>query len=93
MHGTSHWLGRDVHDVGGYQDLSGKPARMPAGAILTVEPGLYFGKKDTRVPAELRGIGIRIEDDVLVTKRGPEVLTEAAPKTIRAIEALMSEGR
>lgn len=90
MHGTSHWLGRDVHDVGGYQGLDGKPVRMLAGAILTVEPGLYFGKKDTRVPAELRGIGVRIEDDVLVTKSGPEVLTEAAPKAIRAIEALMS---
>jgi len=93
MHGTSHWLGRDVHDVGGYQALDGKPDTMPAGSVLTVEPGLYFGKRDRNVPAELRGIGIRIEDDVLVTKSGPEVLTEAAPKSIAAIERLMREAR
>lgn len=89
MHGTSHWLGRDVHDVGGYQSLDGVVATMPVGSVLTVEPGLYFGKRDKRVPAALRGIGVRIEDDILVTKNGPEVLTEAAPKSIAAIERLM----
>ena len=88
MHGTSHWLGRDVHDVGAYQDADGKPARLRAGAVLTVEPGLYFGSRDTRVPAELRGIGIRIEDDVLVTEGGSEVLTDALPKKVAAVEAL-----
>ena len=90
MHGTSHWLGRDVHDVGGYQSLAGKAESMPAGAVLTVEPGLYFGPRDTRVPKELRGIGIRIEDDVLVAKRGPEVLTASVPKTVADIERLMA---
>jgi Xaa-Pro aminopeptidase len=89
MHGTSHWLGRDVHDVGGYQSMEGVVATLPVASVLTVEPGLYFGKRDKSVPEALRGIGIRIEDDVLVTKHGPEVLTQAAPKSIAAIERLM----
>jgi Xaa-Pro aminopeptidase len=89
MHGTSHWLGRDVHDVGGYQSLDGVADPMLVGSVLTVEPGLYFTKRDTRVPKELRGIGVRIEDDILVTKRGPEVLTAGAPKSIAEIERLM----
>ena len=88
MHGTSHWLGRDVHDVGAYLDERDHAVRLPIGAVLTVEPGLYFGPRDRRVPAALRGIGIRIEDDVLITKRGPEVLTSAVPKAIREIEML-----
>ncbi len=87
MHGTSHWLGRDVHDVGAYVGPEGKPERLVAGAVLTVEPGLYFGAGDRRVPVALRGIGVRIEDDVLVTRAGPEVLTAAAPKTIAEVEA------
>lgn len=93
MHGTSHWLGRDVHDVGAYLDRRDRPERLPVGAVLTVEPGLYFGPRDRKVPAALRGIGIRIEDDVLVTAKGPEVLTAAAPKTIRAIEAACTAAR
>ncbi|MEC9046814.1 MAG: aminopeptidase P N-terminal domain-containing protein [Planctomycetota bacterium] len=93
MHGTSHWLGRDVHDVGGYEDERGRPAPMPAGAVLTVEPGLYFARDDKSVQKELRGIGVRIEDDILVTKRRPEVLTAAAPKSIRDVEALMRGAR
>jgi Xaa-Pro aminopeptidase len=60
---------------------------LVAGAVLTVEPGLYFGARDRRVPTALRGIGIRIEDDVLVTRQGPVVLTAGAPKSIREIEA------
>ncbi|MFK7739720.1 MAG: aminopeptidase P N-terminal domain-containing protein [Planctomycetota bacterium] len=91
MHGTSHWLGRDVHDVGGYTDELGAPEPLLAGCMLTVEPGLYFGVRDRSVPKELRGIGVRIEDDVLVTKRGPEVLTEAVPKTVAEIEQLMQQ--
>ena len=66
---------------------------MPAGAVLTVEPGLYFARDDKSVQKELRGIGVRIEDDILVTKRGPEVLTAAAPKSIRDVEALMRGAR
>jgi Xaa-Pro aminopeptidase len=88
MHGTSHWLGRDVHDVGAYRDSDDRPEPLPQHAVLTVEPGLYFAPDDRKVPRELRGIGIRIEDDVLVTARGPEVLTAAAPKSIAAIERI-----
>ena len=87
MHGTSHWLGRDVHDVGAYEDAKGRPERLRAGEVLTVEPGLYFGRGDRQVPSELRGIGVRIEDDVLVTAKGPEVLTVAVPKGLREVEA------
>jgi Xaa-Pro aminopeptidase len=87
MHGTSHWLGMDVHDAGGYLDANGKPRRLRPGMVLTIEPGLYFGAKDRRVPKKYRGIGIRIEDDVLVTRGGARVLTTAAPKEIREIES------
>ena len=87
MHGSSHWLGRDVHDVGAYIDGDDTPERLRAGAVLTVEPGLYFGVRDRKVPSELRGIGVRIEDDVLVAHGKPVVLTAAAPKTIAEIEA------
>jgi Xaa-Pro aminopeptidase len=86
MHGTSHWLGRDVHDVGAYLNTSDRPEPLRAGVVLTVEPGLYFDRNDRRVPKPLRGIGVRIEDDVLVTRGGPVVLTAAAPKTITDIE-------
>ncbi|GAB4156565.1 MAG: Xaa-Pro aminopeptidase [Planctomycetota bacterium] len=93
MHGTSHWLGRDVHDVGAYEDESGRPIPLRRGMVLTVEPGLYFGARDRRVPEDLRGIGIRIEDDVLVTASGRIVLTESAPKTVRDVERACSSGR
>ncbi|MCR9246266.1 MAG: aminopeptidase P N-terminal domain-containing protein [bacterium] len=91
MHGTSHWLGRDVHDVGAYEDDQGRAQPLPERSVLTVEPGLYFGPRDRSVPSELRGIGVRIEDDVLVDKRGPIVLTDAAPKSVRAVESACGE--
>jgi Xaa-Pro aminopeptidase len=87
MHGTSHWLGLDVHDAGAYQDAAGKPLRLLPGMVLTVEPGLYFGPRDRQVPAPYRGIGVRIEDDVVVTRSGHRVLTAGVPKDITAIEA------
>ncbi len=87
MHGTTHWLGRDVHDVGAYETAEGRAERLRAGEVLTVEPGLYFGRRDRKAPAELRGIGVRIEDDVLITAAGPEVLTAAVPKGLREVEA------
>ncbi len=86
MHGSSHWLGRDVHDVGAYQDDRDAPTRLRPGMVLTVEPGLYFAADDRSVPQSLRGIGVRIEDDVLVTRGAPSVLTAEAPKGIAAIE-------
>jgi len=87
MHRTSHWLGRDVHDVGAY-GVAGAPRRLEPGMVLTVEPGLYVAADADDAPAALRGIGIRIEDDVLVTETGHEVLSAAAPKDPAAIEAL-----
>jgi Xaa-Pro aminopeptidase len=84
MHRTSHWLGRDVHDVGTYKD-GNAPRPLAPGMVFTVEPGCYVAP-DAEVPAAFRGIGIRIEDDVLVTTDGAEVLSAAAPKTVAAIE-------
>jgi len=88
-HGTSHWLGIDVHDLGRYQrlDQPKEPVPLPAGSVITIEPGLYFRKDDSSVPTRYRGIGIRIEDDVHITAKGPDVLTEACPKSVDAIEA------
>jgi len=88
MHKTGHWLGLDVHDVGDYK-VANKPRILEAGMVLTVEPGLYIPANDMSVAEEWRGIGIRIEDDVLVTKTGYEVLSHEAPKTIEDIEKLM----
>lgn len=89
VHKTGHWLGLDVHDVGDYQ-LGGESRVLEPGMVLTVEPGLYFAPGMKGVPKKFQGIGIRIEDDVLVTKGGHEVLTAAAPKDPDAIEALMA---
>ena len=88
-HGTSHWLGIDVHDAGIYKDPlhPKKSVKLAPGHVITVEPGLYFRKDDKSVPRAYRGIGVRIEDDVLITRRGPDVLTRSCPKTIRDVEA------
>jgi Xaa-Pro aminopeptidase len=80
MHRTSHWLGMDVHDVGLYF-VDGKPRSLEAGMVLTVEPGIYIAPDEATVGPEWRGIGVRIEDDVLVTDSVPEVLTAGIPKT------------
>lgn len=88
MHRTGHWLGMDVHDVGDYK-IADEWRQLEAGMVLTVEPGLYISPDNERVAARWRGIGIRIEDDVLVTKTGHEVLTDAAPKSVIDIEQLM----
>jgi Xaa-Pro aminopeptidase len=87
-HGTGHWLGMDVHDVGLYRNPAGESRPLQAGMIFTVEPGLYFQSYDKEVPEEYRNIGIRIEDDVLVTDTGCEVLTKDVPKLREEIEAL-----
>src|SRR5438552_1260943 len=90
MHRTSHWLGRDVHDVGRYAE-NGAPRALEPGMVLTVEPGLYIPAGAEDVPAPYRGVGIRIEDDVLVTEAGCEVLSAAAPKQVAEVEALRAE--
>ncbi|MGO8754009.1 MAG: aminopeptidase P N-terminal domain-containing protein [Gallionellaceae bacterium] len=87
MHRTGHWLGMDVHDVGAYK-VEGKWRALQPGMAFTVEPGCYIRAADD-VPEALWNIGIRIEDNVVVTAQGCEVLTEAAPKTVAAIEELM----
>jgi Xaa-Pro aminopeptidase len=88
MHGLSHWLGMDVHDVGNYK-IDGQDRPFEPGMVLTVEPGIYINP-DADVDKRWQGIGIRIEDNLLITETGYENLTQAAPKTIQEIEALMS---
>jgi Xaa-Pro aminopeptidase len=87
MHRTGHWLGMDVHDVGDYKVVD-QWRPLQAGMVLTVEPGCYIRPSD-KVPKALWNIGIRIEDDVLITAKGNEVLTQAAPKTVSEIEEVM----
>ncbi len=91
IHGLGHWLGLDVHDVGDYQVSDRKQLRpFEPGMVMTIEPGLYFPADDDSVDKKWRGIGIRIEDNVLVTDLGHENLTVNAPKSVAEIEALMS---
>lgn len=90
MHKTSHWLGIDVHDVGRYK-VDGEWRALQPGMVLTVEPGLYIPEGSEGVDPSYWGIGIRIEDDVLVTATGHEVLTQDVPKDIEAIERLMAQ--
>jgi len=89
MHRTSHWLGLDVHDVGSYTAGS-EPRKLVPGMVLTIEPGLYVAADDRLVAEEYRGIGVRIEDDVLVTDGAPDVLTRAIPKHPDELEAIVT---
>ena len=91
MHGTSHWLGMDVHDVGRYREGE-QSVELRPGMVLTVEPGLYFAPGIRGVPRRLRGIGVRIEDDVLVTRDGYRVLSGAIPKQPDDLEAIVGSG-
>lgn len=90
MHRTGHWLGMDVHDVGAYR-VNKKWRKLEPGMVLTVEPGLYIPKGSKGVAKKWHGIGIRIEDDVLVTSKGCEVLTDGVPKDADDIEKLMAQ--
>lgn len=90
MHGTGHWLGMDVHDVGAYK-TNGEWRSYEEGMVVTVEPGLYIAPDDETVDPKWRGIGIRIEDDVVATQNGPLVLTAKVVKTVEDIEALMAK--
>ncbi len=91
MHNIGHWLGIDVHDCGAYH-LDGESRPLAPGMVLTIEPGLYIAPDDEDAPERYRGIGVRIEDDVLVTDGDPDVLTGALGKTIEEIEALCRAG-
>ena len=90
MHRTSHWLGLDVHDVGKYLSNTDKktPVKLNKGNVLTIEPGCYISPSN-QVPKEFWGIGIRIEDDILVTSNGYDVLSKNAPKEIQELESII----
>lgn len=90
MHKTGHWLGMDVHDVGDYT-VAGEPRELERGMTMTVEPGIYIGPNTPKVAKRWQGIGIRIEDDVVVTRDGHQVLSGKVPKTVAAIESLMAQ--
>jgi len=92
MHKTGHWLGLDVHDVGDYR-IDGEFRLLEPGMVVTVEPGIYIAPDLKRVPARWRGIGIRIEDDVVVTRGEPMILTASVPRSADDIEALMAAAR
>ena len=90
MHNTGHWLGMDVHDVGNYKP-DGRWRVFKPGMVLTVEPGIYIPAHSRGVPRRFWDIGIRIEDDVVVTRTGNEVITAKVPKSVAEIEALMAQ--
>jgi Xaa-Pro aminopeptidase len=92
MHRTSHWLGLDVHDVGSYRGSGGGSRPLEPGMVFTIEPGLYVSPEDQSAPPELRGVGIRIEDDILVTEGGSENLTVAIPRTVAEVERASARG-
>lgn len=89
MHNTGHWLGLDVHDCGAYK-INGESRLLEEGMVLTIEPGLYVSEDNESVDAKWRGIGIRIEDDVLIRADGPYILTHGLPREISEIEAFMA---
>lgn len=89
MHRTGHWIGMDVHDVGDYK-VDGRWRELEPGMVMTVEPGIYIPPGARGVARKWQGIGVRIEDDVAVTKHGPRVLSDGVPKTVAEIEHLMA---
>ncbi len=89
MHRVGHWLGLDVHDVGDYR-VGEEWRQLEPGMVMTVEPGIYVAPDNADVARKWRGIGIRIEDDVLVTRQGCDILTDAAPRTVEEIEAAVA---
>ena len=91
MHGTGHWLGLDVHDAGRYRDDADKPIAFATGMVTTVEPGIYV-HRDLDCDERFKGIGVRIEDDLLVTADGHENRTAAIPKRVDELEALVGSG-
>lgn len=87
-HGIGHWMGLDVHDEAPYKDKKGKEIPLKKGMVLTIEPGIYIDKNDNSVPEKYRGIGIRIEDNILVTLKGHKNLSKKIAKSVEAIEAI-----
>ena len=90
-HGTSHWIGMDVHDQNPYLCDDFKPIKFQEGMLFTVEPGLYFQPDNVKIPSELRGMAVRIEDDILITKNSHENLTAMIPKEIKEVESACLE--
>jgi Xaa-Pro aminopeptidase len=90
MHRLGHFLGMDVHDVGRYQ-INGESRPLEPGIVITIEPGIYIAADTKDIPEKYVGIGVRIEDDILVTQEGHRVLTDKAPKEVKEIEELMSQ--
>jgi Xaa-Pro aminopeptidase len=90
MHRVGHWIGMDVHDVGNYR-IAGNWRPLVPGMVTTIEPGIYISPNNRKIPKKWRGIGVRIEDDVLVTESGYRILSEGIPKTVVEIEAFMSK--
>ncbi|MBL4820559.1 MAG: Xaa-Pro aminopeptidase [Gammaproteobacteria bacterium] len=90
MHKAGHWLGLDVHDVGDYR-IDDKWRLLEPGMVTTIEPGIYIAPDNRKVASKWRGIGVRIEDDVLVTRTDPKVLSKGVPKEIKEIESLMTQ--
>lgn len=90
IHGLSHWLGLDVHDVGRYKDRDNQPVKLEPGMVITVEPGIYISR-ESGADERWRGIGIRIEDDLVITEDGFENMTASVPKTVEEIEAWMQK--
>jgi len=90
-HGIGHWMGLDVHDPCPYVDEAGEALAFEAGMVMTIEPGLYFRADDESVPERYRGIGIRIEDNILVTVDGYENLSSMIVKTVEEIEKMCSK--
>jgi Xaa-Pro aminopeptidase len=89
MHKTGHWLGLDVHDVGEYK-VAGDYRELEPGMAFTIEPGVYIPPGSKGVASKWQGIGIRIEDDVVITQDGCQVLTDGVPREIEAVEAVMA---
>ncbi len=87
-HLTGHYLGMDVHDQGVYT-INNEPRKFEPGMVFTIEPGFYIQPSDSSAPEKYRGIGVRIEDDILITKTGCEVLTKDAPKEIKDMQAII----
>ena len=90
MHRVGHWLGIDVHDVGDYK-IDEKWRLLEPGMVTTIEPGIYISPDNTKVAKKWRGIGVRIEDDVLVTRKGHKILSTGIPKTVAEIETFMAK--